>query len=195
MLINGWVAFLNTPTRINFRLLVALLMLFPASGHLVVTAAETLPVGAITFESHVRPILKANCFHCHGEGDKLQSGLDLRLRRFIVKGGETGPAIVPGKPAESTLLDYLREGEMPPPEVEKRLTPNEIAVVERWIADGAKTAGVEPDKIDSGFYVTQQERDFWSFQPLVRHVPPPVKQQHRVRTPIDQFVLVNFCLH
>ena len=191
MLINGWVAFLNTPTRINFKLLVALWILFPASGHLVVTAAETLPVGAITFEAHVRPILKANCFHCHGEGDKLQSGLDLRLRRFIVKGGETGPAIVPGKPAESTLLDYLREGEMPPPEVEKRLTPNEIAVVERWIADGAKTAGVEPDKIDSGFYVTQQERDFWSFQPLVRHLPPPVKQQHRVRTPIDQFVLAR----
>ena len=129
MLINGWVASLNISTRIEFKLLVVLVMLVSASGNLVVTAAETLPVGPITFEAHVRPILKANCFHCHGEGDKPQSGLDLRLRRFIVKGGETGPAIVPGKPAESTLLDYLRDGEMPPPEVEKRLTPNEIAVV------------------------------------------------------------------
>ena len=182
---------MNTPTRINLELLVTLLILFPASGYPVVTAAETSPAGAVMFETHVRPILKTNCFHCHGEGDKLQSGLDLRLRRLIVKGGETGPAIVPGKPAESTLLEYLREGEMPPPEVEKRLTAKEIAMVERWISEGAKTAGVEPEKIDGGFYVTEQERNFWSFQPLVRHVPPRVKQQHRVRTPIDQFVLAR----
>ncbi|MFP6618821.1 MAG: PSD1 and planctomycete cytochrome C domain-containing protein [Pirellulaceae bacterium] len=172
-------------------LLVTLLILFPASVRPVVTAAETSPAGAVMFETHVRPILKTNCFHCHGEGDKLQSGLDLRLRRLIVKGGETGPAIVPGKPAESTLLEYLQDGEMPPPEIEKRLTSNEIAMVERWIAEGAKTAGVEPEKIDSGFYVTEQERNFWSFQPLVRHIPPEVNQQHRVRTPIDQFVLAR----
>ena len=66
----------------------ALILLSGISGQ-VTTAAETVPAGSIVFETHVRPILKANCFHCHGEGTKLESGLDLRLRRLIVKGGET----------------------------------------------------------------------------------------------------------
>ncbi|MFP6602495.1 MAG: PSD1 and planctomycete cytochrome C domain-containing protein, partial [Pirellulaceae bacterium] len=154
----------------------------------VATAADA---DQIVFETDIRPILKANCFHCHGEGEKLQSGLDLRLRRLIVKGGETGPAIVPGKPAESLLLTYLREGEMPPAEIEKRLTASEIAMIERWISSGANTAGAEPEQVEAGFFVTDQERNFWSFQPLVRHLPPAVKQTQRVRTPIDQFVLAR----
>ena len=175
--------------RIQFELLAAALLFLPATTNRLVTAAETVPAGSIVFETHVRPILKANCFHCHGEGTKLESGLDLRLRRLIVKGGETGPAIVPGKPAESMLLTYLQEGEMPPADVEKRLTVDEIAMIERWITSGAKTAGVEPENIDAGFFVTEQEKNFWSFQPLVRHVPPAVKAMNRVRTPVDQFVL------
>ena len=178
-------------TRIQLEsLATALILLFGISSQMT-TAAETVPAGSIVFETHVRPIFKANCFHCHGEGTKLESGLDLRLRRLIVKGGETGPAIIPGKPAESVLLTYLQEGEMPPAEVEKRLTANEIAMIERWITSGAKTAGVEPEKIDAGFFVTEQEKNFWSFQPLVRHLPPAVKAVDRVRTPIDQFVLAR----
>jgi mono/diheme cytochrome c family protein len=172
-------------------LLSSALILFSVCLSPVATAAETAPTGQVVFETHVRPILKANCFHCHGEGEKLQSGLDLRLRRLIVKGGETGPAIVPGKPAESLLLTYLREGEMPPAEIEKRLTASEIAMIERWISSGANTAGAEPEQLDAGFFMTDQERNFWSFQPLVRHLPPAVKQTGRVRTPIDQFVLAR----
>ena len=178
-------------TRIQLESLAAALILLSGISSQVMTAAETVPVGPIVFETHVRPILKANCFHCHGEGTKLESGLDLRLRRLIVKGGETGPAIVPGKPAESVLLTYLREGEMPPAEVEKRLTAGEIAMIERWITSGANTTAAEPEKIEAGFFVTEQEKNFWSFQPLVRHLPPAVKETNRVRTPIDQFVLAR----
>ena len=173
---------------IQLGLLSRALILFSVCLSPVATAADA---DQIVFETDVRPILKANCFHCHGEGEKLQSGLDLRLRRLMVKGGETGPAIVPGKPEESLLLTYLREGEMPPAEIEKRVTASEIAMIERWISSGANTAGAEPEQVEAGFFMTDQERNFWSFQPLVRHLPPAVKQTQRVRTPIDQFVLAR----
>ncbi|MCA9266993.1 MAG: hypothetical protein KDA41_00905, partial [Planctomycetales bacterium] len=91
----------------------------------------------ITYEKHVRPILKTHCFHCHGEGAELQGELDLRLRRLIAQGGESGAAIVAGDPQASLLLRRVRSGEMPPEDVKLRPTNDEIAVIERWIAAGA----------------------------------------------------------
>src|SRR5262245_58592098 len=91
-----------------------------------------LPRGSsLTFEKHIRAILKANCFDCHGESDKPKAGLDLRLRRTILVGGESGPAIVPGKPGRSHLVTLLRAGDMP--KREKKLTPTEIQLIENWI--------------------------------------------------------------
>ena len=57
----------------------------------------------LTFEQHVRPILKAQCFHCHGEEEEPHGGLDLRLVRLMVTGGDSGEALIPGD-AESSLL-------------------------------------------------------------------------------------------
>src|SRR5262249_30432588 len=82
-------------------------------------AADTPAV----LETHARPLFKAYCFDCHGEGEKLRGGLDLRLRRLTVKGGDTGAAVVPGKPQESLLLQRVRDGEMPPGK--KKLSPEE----------------------------------------------------------------------
>src|SRR3977135_2080166 len=90
-----------------------------------------------SFRGQIRPILKANCFQCHGEADELKGKLDVRLARLILKGGETGPAIAPGKPGESLLLAKVKSGEMP--EGEKKLRPEQIALIEKWIAGGAKT--------------------------------------------------------
>ena len=84
------------------RLLVLFFGLTAASASL---GAEAL----ITFEKDVRPILKAQCFQCHGEDGELKGGLDVRLRRFLVKGGESGPAIVPGKPEASRLFELIRK--------------------------------------------------------------------------------------
>src|SRR5687767_7883030 len=78
-------------------------------------AAE--PAGPIQFETHVRPILKAHCFECHGEGRKLRGGLDLRLKHLMAKGGDTGAVIAPGKSTDSLLLQRIRSGEMPPGKV------------------------------------------------------------------------------
>ena len=73
-----------------------------------------------SFEQHVRPILKAYCFDCHGDAEKLEGNLDLRLKRKIAAGGESGPAIVAGKPAESLVYARIKSGEMPPREKKVR---------------------------------------------------------------------------
>ena len=68
----------------------------------------------LTFEQHVRPILKAHCFQCHGEEEEHEGNLDLRLVRLMAKGGDSGPAIVAGKAAKACLSQRMAAGEMPP---------------------------------------------------------------------------------
>src|SRR5882672_10587718 len=92
--------------------------------------AESRP---LTLERDVRPILKQHCFHCHGEGEKLKGGVDLRLRRFMEIPTKDGDhVLVPGKPEESEMLKLVRDGDMPAKG--KRLTPAEVATIETWIA-------------------------------------------------------------
>ena len=144
-----------------------------------------------TFERDVRPILKAYCLACHGGGEQLKGKLDLRLKRFAVRGGATGPALVPGRPDESELLARVRDGEMPPSD--KKVPADRVAVIERWIAAGAPTAREEPESLPPGIDITPEERAFWAFQPLRRPDPPPAgpDDRDRVRTPIDAFVLAG----
>ena len=140
-----------------------------------------------SFEKDIRPILKAHCFDCHGEGEKLNGGLDLRLRRLMLKGGEDGPVIVPGKPDKSLLFNLVHSGEMP--KRGKKLTREEVELLRRWIAAGAKTLRAEPAEIAKGINITEEERAFWSFQPIRHPTVPPTKPKHGARTPIDAFLL------
>jgi len=140
-----------------------------------------------TFEKDIRPILKAHCFECHGEGEKLKGGLDLRLRRLMLQGGDDGPALVPGKPDRSLLFKMVHSGEMP--KREKKLTHEQVALIKRWIATGAKTARPEPAEIGKGGGITEEERAFWSFQPIRPPAVPATKPRDRARTPIDAFLV------
>jgi hypothetical protein len=142
--------------------------------------------GPLTFEQHVRPILKAYCLDCHG-GDKVEGGLDLRLKRFMVKGGEGGAAIHPGQPAASAMVSRMKSGEMPPSE--KKVPPGQIAIIEKWIASGAATVRDEPESLAPGLGITAEERAYWAYQPLRRQQVPAVKNQAAVRSAIDGFVL------
>jgi len=151
--------------------------------------SKTTLAGPIVFESHIRPLFKAHCFECHGEGQKLKGGLDARLRRLLVKGGKTGAALAPGNAAGSLLLERLTSGEMPPGK--KKLTKDEVAVVARWIAEGAKTVRPEPENIAGGFHISAEEQSFWAFQPIRRPALPATREAGRIRTPIDAFLLTR----
>src|SRR5262245_28928715 len=113
----------------KYLLLLTALFAAPRIG----AAAEADAVqdrAATNFETKVRPILRAHCFDCHGAHEPPEGGLDLRLRRLIVIGGDSGPAIVPGDLDSSLLLQRVRDGEMPP--TEKKLSADEIAVLDAW---------------------------------------------------------------
>jgi hypothetical protein len=139
-----------------------------------------------TFEQDVRPVLKEYCFDCHGAKKELKADLDLRLRRLILRGGESGPAMVPGKPEESLLIKQLRDGEMPPKG--KKVSVEKIELIARWIEAGAPTAGDEPESLAPGeIFIPEEERAFWAYQPIVRPEIPEIEGD-RVRTPIDALV-------
>ena len=136
------------------------------------SSAFAADVPELTFEKHVRPILKAHCFQCHGEAEKTESKLDVRLKRLLEKGGESGPAIVPGQPDQSLLLKRVESNEMPP--VERKLTSTEKDILRRWIGAGAKTAAAEPDKPEASLF-TNEELNHWAFQPIVHpRIPLPL---------------------
>jgi hypothetical protein len=143
----------------------------------------------ITFEQHIRPILKVYCLDCHGGGEKLKGNLDLRLRRLAVQGGDSGAAIVPGDAAKSLLLERLKAGEMPPGE--KKVPAEQIAVIARWIGAGAAVRRGEPAKLPPGIDIPPEERAYWFYQPIRRCDPPQFSSTDRVRTPIDAFVLAK----
>ncbi|PHX94851.1 MAG: hypothetical protein CK546_05615 [Pedosphaera sp.] len=154
----------------------------------LVAAPKPVASGPLTFEKDIRPILKANCFTCHGEGEKLKGGLDARLRHLLAKGGEHGAAIIPGKPEKSPLFTLVRDGEMP--KSEKKLSKEQVEVIRQWIAGGAKVARTEPAKPAAADEFTPEERAHWAFQAVRRPAVPAISgQRSAVSNPIDAFVL------
>ncbi|MCA9047240.1 MAG: DUF1553 domain-containing protein [Planctomycetaceae bacterium] len=144
----------------------------------------------LTYEEHIRPIFRKHCFDCHGATETPEGGLDLRLVRFLLKGGDTGPAVVENDADNSLLLQRIRKGEMPPGE--KKLSESEAAVLEQWIQQGAATARQEPESLPPGLGITPEERAFWSFQPIRRPAVPGVQDLPAgavVRTPIDALLI------
>lgn len=141
----------------------------------------------LQFEKDVRPILKAHCWHCHGEEQELKGGIDTRLAGLLLKGGDSGPALVPGDHAGSLLYQRMASGEMPPGK--KKASAEELALIARWIDDGATTARPEPETLAAGHSFTEEEKTHWSLQPIVEPDVPAVVHAELVRSPIDAFLL------
>lgn len=162
-------------------------MLFRFVAIPLLTSAAVLQAGAetVTFEKHVRPILKAQCFHCHGEEEEIKGGLDVRLVRFMLKGGKSGTSIVPGQAAQSHLLEVIKSGEMP--KGAAPLKEEEIAIIERWIEEGAKTARPEPMTLSKDDIFTEEDREWWSLQPI-QHPPVPKTSAAAEGNAVDAFV-------
>lgn len=163
-------------------------MLRSLSLALIVLSTTVSAGDDVMFESHVRPILKAHCFQCHGEAGEKQGGLDLRLRRLMAAGGESGSAFVENQPDESYLIERVVSGDMPPGD-DKRLSRKDIQTLVTWIRSGAKTVREEPLEIGDGPLFTEEEKNYWAFQPVQKPAVPMVPDASRVRNPIDAFLL------
>ncbi len=110
----------------------------------------------LTFEKDVRPILREYCLDCHGAGQKLEANLDLRLVRFITKGGDSGAAISAEQPQESLLLKMMASGDMPPGDA--RVPEEKVDIVRRWLAGGHRTARPEPESLPPGIPINPEDR-------------------------------------
>jgi len=152
------------------------------------------------FENEVRPLLAQNCFECHGpELDKVKSGLRMSGRAALLRGGERGPAIVPGAPEDSRLIEAVRwtdaDLSMPP---DDKLSAEEIETLTRWVGlgapwpeDGSGEAVAADDDGEAQGPDIAAGREWWSFRPVVRPEPPSVAAADRVANPIDAFVLAR----
>ena len=150
----------------------------------VALVASASTISAIEFESDIAPILEKRCSKCHG-AKKQQGGLRFDNKAAALRGGDSGRAIIPSKSAESLLVQLIEgRGEEPvtvmPPRG-KRLTVAEIALVRRWIDEGAEWKGDTKAATISS--------DHWSLQPLTKPALPNVAKNDWVRSPIDAFVL------
>ena len=158
-------------------------------------AAAAAAANVVAGPETVTTILNVKCLLCHGRRNQ-EGGLDLQSRVSLLKGGVSGPAIVPGKPDESLLIQRIENSDMPPLKDQARLsvravTSSELERLRAWIASGAPYDERKPEPVVAAedSLVSDSDRDFWSFQTPVRSPVPKVQHQDRVRTPIDAFLL------
>ncbi len=152
------------------------------------------------FETKVQPVLVERCYECHSHAKKIKSGLALDSRSGWEKGGEGGPAVVPGAPEKSRLITAVEYGDkdlqMPP---KKKLSDTEIAVLVEWVKRGA----FDPRTLTTGSAskavaankdwesVYQDRLGWWSLQPVSKPRPPEVKNKSWPRNKIDNFILAG----
>jgi len=148
------------------------------------------------FEKKIRPVLADNCYECHSaSARKTKGGLLLDTSEGLLAGGDSGPAIVPGKPDKSLLLLTMKHADpdpdmaMPP---KKDILPDEVlADFAQWIKMGA------PDPRDGKTtrkpgWDDKTAKDHWAFQPIANPaVPTPADPRHFIKNPIDAFILAT----
>ncbi|MBL8229136.1 MAG: PSD1 domain-containing protein [Bryobacterales bacterium] len=147
------------------------------------------------FEKRIRPVLAEKCYACHSAKSKMpMGGLRLDTAAAMRKGGDSGPAVVPGDPAKSLLLKAIRYGDlqlkMPP---SGKLAPEVIADFEKWIVSGAADPRMdEPAAVVSKKGIDwDQAGQFWSFRPVTSAAPPTVKNTAWPRGAVDRFLLAR----
>ena len=170
-------------------------LLFLSGG--LANAADINPRVLEAFESQVRPILVRHCYECHGpETEDGEGQLRLDSLKGILKGGQSGPAIKPGKPFESLLLHAVNHEPsvvaMPP---KKRISNAEIATMTRWVRikgrwpEGLPDVKARPQ--GSPRKITDEDRRYWAFVAPELSDVPTVKKREWTRNAVDHFVLAN----
>jgi len=141
------------------------------------------------FENRIRPVLAQNCFACHTNSQ--MGGLRLDSREGLLKGGKSGPAIIPGDPDKSLMVTAVRQStELKMPK-NGHLTEAEIKDIASWVKEGAVWPEAVKAAQGAGYVIRPEQRKFWSFQPLARPEPPKTKDVAWPVNNIDHFVLAR----
>ena len=157
------------------------------------SAGKTFSPEAIDFfESRVRPILVDRCIKCHGP-KKQSSNLRLDSREAALKGGDSGPSLVPAKPEESLIIQAVAQThedlKMPPG---GKLPEPAVAIIRQWVALGAPwSANTGQDNASVPTKGHDPAPPHWSFQPVGSPSPPPVEDRNWAGSPVDAFVLAR----
>ena len=156
-------------------------------------AQAPTPQASEFFEKKVRPLLVDNCISCHGDS-KANGGLRLDSLAGLIKGGDSGTALVPGNASKSRIIkaiSYTGELKMPP---SGKMSAEAIATLTQWVTMGAPWPGAKPTapQAANGEYVIPEElRNWWSFKPVVKSKLPKVVANWWVKSPIDTFILAK----
>jgi Protein of unknown function (DUF1549)/Protein of unknown function (DUF1553)/Planctomycete cytochrome C len=158
-----------------------------AAAHAQADAAQQAKLDF--FEARIRPALIEHCYECHSAESKIvHGGLRLDSRNAMRRGGDSGAAVVIGKPEESLLLQAMQHAslEMPP---DKKLAENLIADFESWIREGAVDPREDEKPPQLAPVDFEAARSHWAFQRIANPQPPLLQDSSWVTSPIDVFVL------
>jgi hypothetical protein len=171
--------------------IVSALTLLSAFGQAPAPAPSSIAQDPNFFENKVRPILAENCYDCHTAAE--MGGLRVDSRERLLQGGKSGPALTPGDPDKSLLIQAVRQtGDLKMPKGGK-LKPAEVQALTEWVKMGAQWPEAKAAAVPSspGKVITPEQRAFWSFQPLKEPAVPAVKEKSWAKTNIDHFVLAK----
>ncbi|HEY1170828.1 MAG TPA: DUF1553 domain-containing protein [Verrucomicrobiae bacterium] len=146
------------------------------------------------FEDKVLPVLQGQCFECHSHaGNKMKGGLVLDTLGGFITGGDSGPAIVVGKPEESLLIKAIKhtDDHLKMPAKKPKLSEEEIQYLSDWIKLGAPWPGSDLSKIKPRGKITDEDRQWWSFQPIKQPALPNVKDTAWSKNELDRFILAR----
>ena len=190
----------DLPQRVKRQLQCWSVLLWVARLSVFATAQAAPPAEPdfTFFESKIRPLLSEYCFSCHSaKAEKLKGGLHVDSLDGLLAGGDSGPAVVPGDPERSLLIKAVRytDANLQMPPKDKKLSNRQIADLWQWIKTGApwpageQIASTRSPK--SPPEITEPDRKWWAFQPLVRPSPPWGSRIPAVANPIDGFIRIE----
>jgi hypothetical protein len=165
--------------------------LLPLAG-VCLLASHAVSATDDLFEKRIRPLLVEKCYGCHSPDKKIKGGLRLDHKDGWAKGGDSGPAIIPGKPDESLLIKAVsykdRDLKMPP---KQKLSDQEITALQEWITQGAPDPRILKEVVGASAPSKADPATWWSFQPIRKPQPPAVKDTAWPRNAVDRFILAK----